>query len=49
MVFKEFVEELSMFKFLDFASVLPFDLNAEMRNLAANGMDNKGPTKAVYY
>lgn len=35
-VFKEFIEALSSFKFMDFTTVLPFDLSKELRTLSSD-------------
>jgi hypothetical protein len=36
LVFKEFIESLSIFKFLDVTTVFPFDLNEELIELSTN-------------
>jgi hypothetical protein len=49
LIFKEFIESLSMFKFLDIMLVLPFDINDILQDLSTSEFDTKGPLKAIYY
>ena len=49
MVFKEFIEALGNFKFMDFTFILPNSLIEDIKNLSENDMDVKGPTKAIFY
>ena len=49
LVFKEFIENISMFKFLDITSLFPFDINDYFRQFSPSEGDIKGPPKAIYY
>ena len=49
MVFKEFVESLSSFKFMDVTSFIPVYVVESMRNASDSDLDVRGPLKAVYY
>ncbi len=49
LVFKEFIESLSIFSFLDVTTVLPFDIDEALQQLSTEEFDTKGPIKSVYY
>lgn len=48
-VFKEFVESLMYFRFLDFTAVLSFNVISAIAQLCPNDLDNKGDPKIVFY
>lgn len=48
-VFKEFIEALSMFRFMDITTVLQYDVNSRLRELSGADLDSKGNYKIVYY
>jgi hypothetical protein len=48
-VFKEFVESLMYFRFMDFTAVLNFSVSDVIAQLCSNDLDNHGPIKVVYY
>lgn len=43
------MEALATFRFMDILSIIPFDINSYMQNLASNRIDLKGSGKIVYY
>ena len=49
LIFKEFIESLSIFRFLDITTVFSFDLDEMLQSLSTNEFNTKGPIKAVYY
>ena len=49
LIFKEFIESLSIFKFLDITTMFPFDIDEVMQNMSTSEFNTKGPIKAVYY
>ena len=49
LIFKEFIESLSIFKFLDITTVFPFDIDAILQDFSTSEFNTKGPVKAVYY
>lgn len=48
-VFKEFIEALSSFRFMDITTVLQYDINSQMKQLSGAYLDCKGHSKIVYY
>lgn len=49
LIFKEFIESLSIFKFLDVTALFPFNVNAYLETLSTSYFDTKGPIKNIYY
>lgn len=48
-MFKEFVEALSSFRFMDVTTVINYDVNEQIRGFSGGEMDCKGNHKVVYY
>lgn len=48
-VFKEFIEALSSFQFLDLTNFIPQSIMHNIKSISGSEMDAKGPIKAVYY
>jgi hypothetical protein len=49
LIFKEFIESLSIFKFLDITTVFPFDIDELLQSLSTTEFNTKGPMKSIYY
>ena len=48
-VFKEFIEALSSFKFLDLTTFIPGNAFDSISGLSSDELDAKGPVKAIFY
>jgi hypothetical protein len=48
-IFKEFVESLVYFRFMDVTAVLKFNVDQAIAGICGNGLDNKGSPKIIYY
>lgn len=48
-VFKEFIEALSSFKFLDVMTLIPFNVTSNLQSASADNVDNEGSAKLIYY